>query len=197
MDEEVLPLSLVDMRKWLLVFGVLMAAACCRADDIKMRGAEWDDLATALEVTPFFLEIQSSTKARSVKLLMEIHQEGKLVRTISSTGFNVLKGQEAKPINLKSSLFFVPKNNLRDYAITWAVNYDGNTGTARDTVLKSVVDFPSLSFRAVKPTIADSPISLVALIICKSDHFSPCDTMETAIAVHKDATVIGIYLVRE
>lgn len=119
------------------------------------------------------------------------------MRTISSTGYNLLKEKEAEPISLKSSLFFVPKTNLRDYAITWTVVNPGATGTARNVVPKSLVDFSSMHFQAVKPTIAESPISLVALIICKGDHFSPCETMATAVAAHKDATVMGIYLVRE
>lgn len=165
------------------------------ADEIKLTGAKWDDVATALSIKPFYLEVKSETAAKSIKLVLDVYQGGKLVQQYASGG---LGQQEPSPIDLKSALFFAPKDNAAEYSVTWTMDTGRGTGTSRFIVPKAVVDLSGTAMASVTPKISDSNRSLLGTIICNSKAgYTMGDDLESTLAANKTATVIGIFLERE
>ncbi len=184
------------MKKWFVVFVAALWSTVGLADEIKIRGAAWDDLSQALGIIPFYIEIQSATPAKKLGLKLEIYQEGKLVKTLQNT---FVTGQHAKPINLKSALFFRPSENAADYETVWTTLTGGSTGTGHGIVSKSILDFSGFGFstKSTARIIGTEKRTLITIILCHKGTAALADTVEATIAANEGATVAGLYLEHE
>lgn len=183
------------MKPFMIVAFALAIALPSHADEVTVRGAAWNDVSTALEITPFYIEAKSPTSACEVNLILKVFKNGEQVQTYSSGGISY---KDPHPINLKSALFFHPKSGSSDYSVTWTLDWNEMSAVTRLTVPKSMIDLDGKAFAAATPSISGETESLLFTIVCNSDSgYSMGDSIESTIAANKNATVIGVFLERE
>lgn len=180
----------------MLLLCLLVSTLSSAAKEITVREAAWDDLSHALNVTPFYIEVESAVASRSVHLVLEVYRGGELIKTHQSTGIST---EEPKAINIKSALFFQLDPAGDAYSVTWTLNSDGSIGSLQFPLLKSIADLQSgRGAAASSRPIAELQKSLLYTVICnaKAGH-SMGDSLESTILGNPTATVLAIHLVRD
>ena len=107
----------------ILAFSFVLASTCVASEPIKFTGASWDNLAIPLGITPFYLNIDSPIKVKSVAIEMDLYIKGKFVRTISSGGMSTLNGR--KPLKANCAIYFDSSKDEKNVKGTMVAQWEG------------------------------------------------------------------------
>jgi len=135
------------MKLHLIIATILAcAASSLSAQEIKLTTAEWDSLAFPLRMSPFYLTVNSSEKATSVALEMDLYVKGKFSRTIRPLAVDRAGLKDvAAPLDLKCAITFAPSENDTSEA-TVVLRWTGTGAGTRFTI--SDEEFPIGSSQA-------------------------------------------------
>lgn len=107
-----------------------VAHAPLSAREFSAKGAEWNNLSHALDITPFYFTLKDKAEARSLALEIDVYRDGKLIKNLSGGS---LSRQEPAPIDFKSAVFFLPGKDAPMKGVITAEK-DGDSSKVRFTV---------------------------------------------------------------
>lgn len=175
---------------------ILATATPLFADEIKFETASWDSLAIPLEINAYYLRIDSSVEAKSVKLELELELlvRGKFVRTIELASLAM-----SKPKTLKFNAAIYLKKPESDQipgfaATTWSV------GGSRTPFTITTAELPagSIGGAAVPGKIPTSGRTAVFYIVSnKGGGITFHDSISETIKANPEATLLVGYLKTE
>jgi len=95
------------MTRPLLLCTLLAAllAAPLSAREFSVRGNEWDSISQVLNIGTYLFTLRDEAKSRTLELEIEVYEDGKLTKTLSS---GPVANQKANSVDLNSGIFFLP-----------------------------------------------------------------------------------------
>ncbi|HWB57869.1 MAG TPA: hypothetical protein VG733_00175 [Chthoniobacteraceae bacterium] len=122
-----------------------------------MHGAEWNDPAPALGLTPFYGEFDGAATARHAGIVIDVYKDGKMVRSFGSSQLGSTDGS-AFPLKFKFAIFFPDEpGKSGQFSMDWA-----GRGLGRSTFdsdfnprwAQSIVTFPIKEITGKTPLFA-------------------------------------------
>lgn len=179
-----------NMKMHLIILSLLIASASF-AQEIKFTNAPWDSLAIPLDISAYYLTVDSSTKGGSVALELDLYIKGRFIRTLSAGRLPV---GETKPLKANFALYLDPKNKEK-IQVTCVVDSEARRETKKLYLLPSEFPMAEGTASAGNSTkIAASGRTPVFILSAGGDSFTFTEVAEDAPKTNPNASVIIAYL---
>jgi hypothetical protein len=99
-----------NMKVRLIILSLLISSTCLAQEtqEIKFTTTPWDSLAIPLDISAYYLTVDSSTKGGSVALELDLYIKGRFIRTMSPVGS--MSVGDTKPLKANFALYLDRKN---------------------------------------------------------------------------------------
>jgi hypothetical protein len=178
-----------NMKMRLIILSLLIGSACL-AQEIKCTPTPWDSLAIPLDISAYYLTVDSSTKVESVALEFDLYIKGQFIRTLSAGGI----GHKASPLKANCAIYLDPKDKEK-IQLTFVVDLQDARGLGKLDLLPS--EFPmkkgSAWAECSKKIAASGRTPVFTLIAGSSSSVSPTIAEDTP-KENPNASVIIAYL---
>jgi hypothetical protein len=182
------------MKMHLIILSLLIASACF-AQEIKFTNAPWDSLAIPLDISAYYLTVDSSTKGGSVALELDLYIKGRFIRTLSAGRLPV---GETKPVKANFALYLYPNNPvlIKDkIQFICVADSEARRETKKLYLLPSEFPMAEGTASAGNSTkISASGRTPVFILSAGGDSFTFTEVAEDAPKANPNASVIIAYL---
>jgi len=175
----------------LIILSLLIGSGCL-AQEIKFTTTPWDSLAIPLDISAYYLTVESPTKLQSVELELDLYIKGRFIRTLSVGAMSV--GEEASSLNANCALYLDQKDK-ETIQVTYVVDLPGGRSSGKLNLLPS--EFPMKKGTACSGNstkIAPSGRTPVFTLLAGSSSSSFSTVAEDAPKANPNASVIIAYL---
>jgi hypothetical protein len=176
--------------KTLIATLTLVLTSSLFAQEVSFRSAEWDNLAIPLQITPFYLQIESSSQVTEVLLEMDMYIKGEFIRTISSGGLQWK--EKPAPLKVNSAIYFKQTDGEKLEG-TVVIEWNGSKGISKFEVSENELPIRKGSGSEIIEGQIQSPARtpIFRIIAGEGGVTFPADPTDTAKSNPNSTVLIG------